>query len=291
MKILLTGATGFIGRSVLKYSGPNFEFVVLKRANSNESLANNIKECLIWNGDAQDLDDSLNRVKPDVILHLASNYQSDDRVSEFQTMVDASVFLPTILFSYASSAGIRIITAGTRFSMIGEGSPFNYYSLLKSFEYQLGQYFIDSDMNHVNIEIGDSYGNNDTRGKFLSSVLNAKKYQNPISIRNPNNYICPVYVKDVANEILNIISNSSKFPRRLSIWGPEGALTIKELLDMLHVTYTIEDDFNNLNRKIDEKLELKPVKVGNYISNLRYYRLAEGFEEVLSEQSSHEESQ
>ena len=60
---------------------------------------------------------------------------------------------------------------------------------------------------------------------------------------------------------------------------------------MLHVTYTIEDDFNNLNRKIDEKLELKPVKVGNYISNLRYYRLAEGFEEVLSEQSSHEESQ
>ena len=94
MKILLTGGTGFLGKSLLKKLVQNKEFEVysLERTISNKN-SNDYKIIEINNT----LKEKISQINPDIVIHLASFLSSRDDVKTANDLIDSNIKFGTVL--------------------------------------------------------------------------------------------------------------------------------------------------------------------------------------------------
>lgn len=172
MKILITGATGFIGKHLIKaLNEENHDVIVLARSSSETSFIDEGK-VLISDQDFETLRQQFTRYNFDGIIHLASLYINKHEPDNIEDLFQSNVLLGTKVLEMAKKNNVSwFINTGTLFQHYNNENynPVNLYAATKqAFEDIAKYYYETSDLNFVTLKLNDTYGANDKRKKIFN---------------------------------------------------------------------------------------------------------------------------
>lgn len=175
MKIVVTGATGYIGNYLTKALSREHEIYAIVRKTSNTTdIQDYIKKIIYYR--KEDIYHQLAEIVPDFLIHLAGVFYGEHTPDNIEDLLESNVVFSTIIFDAAVSAGCRkIINTGTYWQQFsGESyNPVNLYAATKQAVEDILLYYVKAkDCNAVTLQIFDSYGPNDHRNKILNIINN-----------------------------------------------------------------------------------------------------------------------
>jgi nucleoside-diphosphate-sugar epimerase len=173
MKILVTGATGFIGKnSVNKLIELNIEVTVNLHSEKPSPFTNKVKTYRLNEKNIQSDIDFLKTSEFSGIIHLASLYITTHKSEEATSLVTTNVTFSTYVLECAAKAKINwFINTGTFWQNFQnrDYSPVNLYAATKQAFENIAQYYIETNkIKFCTLRLSDTYGPNDTRAKIFN---------------------------------------------------------------------------------------------------------------------------
>ncbi len=203
MKMLVTGATGFIGRRLARrLVEDGHDTHALLRPSSDPSL---LPSAVTIHRDDGALDAILAAIRPDAVLHLATRYQHGHGHADIAPMLEANISFGARLADAASRAGTpAFVTLGTGAQNAGDGAlPATLYAASKqAFETVLGAIARVGGLATATLIVFDTFGPGDTRGKILDRMIDAARSGAPLDLSPGEQAIDLVHVEDVIDAIL-----------------------------------------------------------------------------------------
>ncbi len=215
MKLLVTGATGFIGRHLTKrLITEGHEVSILVRANSNVGELENLlakNQIHIYDGSDASLLNALSLSNPNIVFHLASLFITHHKQEELPLLIESNIKFPAQLLECMSHLGFKnFINAGTSWQHYNNElfNPVNLYAATKqAFEVLLKYYTEACNFKVITLCLFDTYGPGDNRNKIFS--LLRKSVQNNVKLMmSPGEQLVNlVYIDDILEAFINAMSH------------------------------------------------------------------------------------
>jgi len=212
MNILVTGATGFIGKKLIQSLLSEHEVHILVRPNSNWESAG-VKHVFIFDDNHQQLADYLGNNKIEGIIHLASLYIAQHETNDIKDIILSNIYLGTALIEAAKIAEVKwFLNTGTFWqnclSDAEEYCPVNLYAASKQAFIDMARFYTESSsINFVTLKICDTYGKNDTRPKILNLFKRISESQETLSMSPGDQLLDLLYIDDVISGFLCLIKH------------------------------------------------------------------------------------
>lgn len=178
MKILITGATGFLGRHLVRelLSRGHEVGCVLRTDSRTERLPEGITISRV--GDfGEGLADATAQFAPDVVVHLAALYVAEHRADDIGPLIRTNVeFGARLLDAMARARCSALVYAGSSWQHYRDRDycPANLYAATKQAFSTLAEYYLDAaGLRLLELHLYDSYGEDDDRQKLLTLLKNA----------------------------------------------------------------------------------------------------------------------
>lgn len=181
--IFLTGATGYIGRHLLKelLVDENNYLSILVRPNSDKScISNFINDVKIY--EYTDFDSLYNifyKEEVDLVIHLAGYVGSGLPFEEVNQNINGNILLATHLLEAMRLNGVKkIINTGSywEFGDQFKEVPKTVYAIYKTTVRELLSKYIESfKFDGINLILYDVYGEKDNRGKIIPTLVRLEK--------------------------------------------------------------------------------------------------------------------
>lgn len=186
MRVLITGSNGFIGSSLVpRLSAGGFEvFAGVRPAGSRSRLMDDtgfsLVECDIE--DLSSINKVIDRIRPEIIVHLATRYAVQHQPQEAATIAATNV-LGTInlLESIKGHNDIKLVNTSSCFVYAPKAaplvetdslSPFNFYALTKLQAEQACHFYAERyGLRIVNLRLFPPYGPGDYDRKLIPSFI------------------------------------------------------------------------------------------------------------------------
>lgn len=214
MKILISGATGFIGKHLVSQllQQNNAVYAIVRPTTDISHLPKTVK-IFVFDAKTEDLISFMRKEKFDGVIHLASLFLAQHKPDDIERLISSNLFFGTALIESASLAQIPwFINTGTFWQHYKNKkySPVNLYAATKqAFEDILKYYVETSSTNIVTIKLCDTFGPHDTRTKIFSLFMK-------ISESGENLLMSPGKQKIDINYVDNIISGYMRVVTLLS---------------------------------------------------------------------------
>jgi nucleoside-diphosphate-sugar epimerase len=214
MKILITGANGFVGSHVLESLLEDCvnEIAITLRSTSNISRIESYIEdnkIVVFNINKESIDDIITKFRPEIIIHLSVYYKKKHNFADIDEMINSNITFPTkILESMVKNNLKFFINTGTftefsidenHLSDKNEISPSNLYSATKvAFEDVLKFYSDKFGIRAITLKLLAPFGPKDNPKKIIPYLINCA-VRNEIAKTSPGEQKWDfIYVKDVA---------------------------------------------------------------------------------------------
>ena len=230
-KILLTGGTGFLGSHLVSQL-PRIcnDISLLVRKFPLLEIGEEF-QFLVSSSPSQVFQEVQN-LKPDVVIHLAALYSYADKPKEATNMVEANIALGINLLN-AVPHGTTFIYCGTYMQYLYTNSDFsNFYTATKSTFDNFAKYYAKTrNLKVRQLILSDIYGPGDKREKIIPQIITSLKLGADFEIRNPKSIVYPIYVSDVVEFILKLVSESKDEGIQDYYFVPSISLTVQDLFD------------------------------------------------------------
>lgn len=244
-RVLLTGATGFLGSHILgALLNKGHEVVILKRSSSDiYRIQDKIDNIISYNVDLQPLNLAFEEQEIDVVIHTAGQYGRDD--CSIAKIIESNVMFGAKLLDACQKYNTDIfINADTLLQPC-----VNNYSLSKKhFSDWLKQ--CSDKVQIINMRLEHMYGTKDDNNKFVVWVLSQLK-NNVAEIKltlgeQKRDFI---YVSDVVSAFLAVLDKNKTLPRfsELEV-GTGQSISVREFVERVLFFY------QKSNRKSQTKL-------------------------------------
>jgi CDP-paratose synthetase len=208
-KILLTGATGFLGSRIAHYLFNDFKVIVIKRKSSNTYRLKKISENLtFFNIEEISLADIFKNFKIDVIIHCATNYGGQDVDSG--NIYESNVYFPSQLLKLGIAQKSKLFINVDTFYNANYGYLEQYSASKDAFRKIL--YDSQDKIKIINTKIGIVYGSGDNLNKFTVQTIIKLLNNEPIinfTLGEQKRHF--VYVDDAAFAYKLILENLNAF--------------------------------------------------------------------------------
>lgn len=198
-KILITGASGFIGRNLihaLVVEGHEIATLSRRRQASPKGATE-----FVVDGSYSSIENAILEFKPELVIHLATHYLAQHRAEDLDAMIDGNISFGVKLLEAMSRNGISaLINTGTMFQHYAnaEYNPINLYAAMKqAFEDLVRHYVAVSKLKVLHLKISDSYGSNDGRMKVYHFLKRATETGERIEFSPGEQLVDPVHVDDI----------------------------------------------------------------------------------------------
>ena len=213
-KILITGATGFVGSNIfLNLKDKSNIYLLIRRKKAKKinlsffKKKKNIK--IIFFGDYGELRKKLKKIKVDIIIHCATHYIKFHKNSDISKIIESNIIFGSILIenlkNLKAKKFINFTTVWENYNGIKNNS-FNLYSTSKTLFRKLLEFSRKKNKNikFYNLFISDTYGADDKRVKLINVLKKNYKKNKITKIISKNLYINLINIKDII-EAVNLV--------------------------------------------------------------------------------------
>lgn len=267
-RVLLTGATGFLGSNILAAIASSYDLAVLTREQSNlsriDKYRSDFKNFVLEEEGVESIVDTF---RPEIIIHCATDYGRKS-VPQMQ-VIEANLMLPLRLIHAASKAGTSMFINTDTFLDKG----INHYSLSKK---QFNEWFhtYSKDMLCINMVLEHFYGPFDDKTKFVSFIIDellSNKEKIPLTVGiQKRNFI---YIDDVVSAFQTVLKHvfTSKTGYHDFFIASESTISIKDLVGKIKTlcdNSTTQLDFGALpfrdNEVMDSSVDISAMRALNW---------------------------
>ncbi|TKF23451.1 NAD(P)-dependent oxidoreductase [Vibrio genomosp. F6] len=174
MRVLITGATGFIGQQFIAAQHEYYEVNALVRS----------RDVSIPGAITHHYDGTINSIKYalkeiDIVLHLATFYRATHQEEDITPLLEANIVFGTQLLEAMKKTGKnRIVNVGTTWQKFNDEhyKYANLYAATKQAFQELLAFYSDAySWNCLNLHFNDTYGKTDQRKKIIQLLIETAK--------------------------------------------------------------------------------------------------------------------
>lgn len=205
--VLITGATGYVGSHVAaRFEKAGWQVHALIRPTSDLHLLSPLRNTIethVVPEDAPAFNALLRKIRPEVVIHLASLFVSEHDPSQVPQIIESNVLFGTRLLEAMVAAGTKHFINTSSYWTHYQGSdylPANLYAATKQAFCDILEYYLDAyGMRAVTLELCDTYGPNDPRPKILNFLRRVAERGETLAMSPGLQELDFVHVNDVAN--------------------------------------------------------------------------------------------
>lgn len=238
-RILLTGATGFIGSALtreLAERGYGLSLIVRPSSDldSIKSSRDRIK-IFVYEETAESLYSIVESSAPDVVIHLAAFFTAEHKEHDIVPLINSNILLGTFLLDAVKKFNIRFfITTGThqQHNNREQYNPVNLYAATKHAFEAIAKYYLETcDLRMLTLKLVDTYGPFDRRPKVMSLLKRISSSGEELKMSPGEQEIGLVYIDDVVRAYqrgLEIVAAMQKGEHRSYVAAPRESLTLRQ---------------------------------------------------------------
>ena len=246
-KVVITGATGFVGSNLAKYFlEKNKEVYLIVRPKSNISFLENGSENLHvfrYDNDVNNLIFFFKEVQADCVFHLASNFIAEHNANQIDALVESNITFGLHLLEAMKAAGVKkLVNTGTSWQHYNNEAynPVCLYAATKQAFESLIEFYVQAEgFNVITLKLFDTYGETDTRPKLINLLnkfadeqteLNMSAGEQPLNLVHISD-VCEAYF--IANKHLEDFN--APFHQKYTIESNE-SFSLKEVISIFEKT-------------------------------------------------------
>ena len=201
-RVLISGATGFVGRHLVRHLARNGVAVgCIVRDGSDATTFGEVAAVLPHHGSTEELHEIVRRFAPQCVVHLASHFVAEHQPHDIAPLISANLLFATQLADASATAGVeQFVNTGTSWQHY-EGAVYNpvclYAATKQAFDDILRYYRERFGMRVVTLELSDTYGPGDRRKKLVPLLLERVKDRQTLSMSAGEQRISLVFISDV----------------------------------------------------------------------------------------------
>jgi nucleoside-diphosphate-sugar epimerase len=214
-KILLTGATGFVGSNILGNFYKDNQIFVLIRRKPRKKKFDHKNIFFIKFDNFKNLNNKLKKLRIDIVIHCATYYVKHHEYKDVKKLIDSNIFLGNILLENLSFMKVKKFI---NFSTVWQ-DPYpkkdnfqNLYAVYKSSFSRIVKFYkkILTKIDFFEIVLSDTYGLGDNRDKLINTIKRNFKANRVTKIISKNLYINLLNVKDIIKGLKIILQKKTK---------------------------------------------------------------------------------
>ena len=238
MKIMITGATGFLGQYLVAHFLQQGHTVIAISAQQTHfrDSACSAAQLIRYDGTFESIS-FLPAV--DIVIHAATHFQSSHVPGKIDQLCDANIKFGAHLLEWMHfSKTQRLINISTYATSIDgkTDSPQNFYSATKQMFEALVLFYAECyQFSVVTLYLHDLYGLRDSRGKFIDLLLKAIKQEQTFCMSQGEQEIAYLYVTDAVLAIdvtLQLLLKEQTKPMQFLVRGAE-IMQLKQLVPLV----------------------------------------------------------
>ena len=246
MKILITGATGFVGKTLIPYllyhSYTEVCLLVRDKEKAQELFPTLNVKVISTNND--DWTAQVINYQPDIVLHLATYFTGKHDNDSIQQLISSNILFTTLLLEAVSHTHCKhFVNIGTFTEFIngtGEYLPNNLYSATKTSVRSIIRYYqMLSEWNWINVIIYSPYGRQNSSKKVIDYLIDAVNSPTPVNFSPGEQILDFIHVDDIANFFVTLLNRMNQLtePYYQFHLGTGTGHTIKEVAKVIEKVF------------------------------------------------------
>ncbi len=201
--VLVTGATGFIGRNLARaLRAKGIPVAAIVRPCSDVGLLQSMGvSCHAHDGDADHLAALMDEIAPTTVYHLASRFVAEHRPADIESLIGTNLHFSTQLVDAMARTGVDcLVNAGTSWESLSNAvlEPSCLYAATKAaFGHVLDFYRSARGLRVVTLRLYDTFGPDDDRPKLMALLKRFAASGEPLAMSPGAQKICPLFISDV----------------------------------------------------------------------------------------------
>ena len=217
MKLLITGATGFIGQNLLPEIVRQFPEINILTVNKNVKKAVSMfpfEQCLHINGLEQE---TIKNFNPEIIFHLATLTTSDNNLDIIEPMIETNITFGAELLSILSTCSnpelfVNVGSFSEYYSGTEKINDAYLYSATKSaFRIFVDYYSQLKGFKYITVVPYSVYGGKTTVKRLVDYLIESIDAENPVSMTAGEQVLDFIHVNDITSFFIQILKNPSLF--------------------------------------------------------------------------------
>jgi len=212
MKLIITGANGFIGKHLCKrLQAEGWSFTCLVRPESARTFfVDNGIHTIQMDGDASSLAEIFKKENATGVVHLASHFVAEHQEKDLGPLVQSNVLFGTQVLDASVKAGVKwFLNTGTFWQHYNGSAydPVNLYAATKQALEDIGRYYANAHgLRFCTLKLCDTYGPNDTRNKIFNLWEKIAESGESINMSPGDQLIDIVHVDRVVGSYIRLIA-------------------------------------------------------------------------------------
>lgn len=251
--VLITGATGFIGRNLARQFRLRGEAVatIVRPESETGFLTDMGVACHVHDGTADGLADIMASVRPETVFHLASRFIAEHKSSDIESLIGTNLHFATQLVDAMVRTGVnQLVNTGTSWESLSDtvAEPVCLYAATKAaFQPIMDFYRSAHGLKTVTLKLYDTFGPDDPRPKLLSLLQRISASGEPFDMSGGEQIICPLYIDDVTAGFEQAAQNVQRLSngegRSYALPGPE-RLSLRSFVALFGEVYGRQPHIN-----------------------------------------------
>lgn len=276
MNILITGATGFVGKHLVSNLKERHNLFILVRSET-DCASLGVGQIFTFDDNVSMLVDYLSKNRIDGIIHLASLYVAEHKSEQIKDLVLSNIFLGTVLLEACVKAGVRwFLNTGTIWQNYNvpdcsdEYNPVNLYAASKQAFMTMARFYTEtSGIRFCTLKLCDTYGPNDTRRKIFALFGQIAESGEVLNMSPGEQLLDFVHINDIVvgfEQLAEMLNDDSHELLSEYVLSSGKQLSLKELASLYEQNYGVKLNIVWGGRPYRKREVMRPYK-GHVLEN------------------------